>query len=381
MEEKMAESKAISKAKETSSGRLARQGGSLTRVPLPGRGKASGRRPKPDRAQSWKNLRTPDRKVEAQDAPKGTAQVTCSALNVRSEPGTDKQRIGGLLRGQTFSYYEEKDGWLKIAYGTGVGWVSAQYTSYEAEKPTEPEKPEPGFTPFDVIVTASAGLNVRDMPGSGTTPASGSKVLGTLTSGTRVTVTGEQEGWYKIDYNGKEGWCCAAFTEKAPAPPSGDALKNAQAVIDKARSFVQNPHHPYVWGGKGQILTEAYLNQLINQYGSSHYTNIINNKAEYCNGNYRAFDCSGLCCYCYKNVLGMDISEGYGWQPNSGKAVKTLGANPSVSQLQIGDVIVSSGHFQMYRGEGRAVESCGSLGVTDTLSWNYNGCKAVYRYL
>lgn len=158
------------------------------------------------------------------NVPLGTATVTASALNVRSGAGMNYPRIGGLVKGQSVPYYEEKDGWLRIAYGTKIGWVSAQYTTYtpstdpgttEPTEPTEPGTTEPSFTAFDVRVTASDGLNVRTGPGASNTK------IGALTAGTVVTVQGEQDGWYKIDYNGSTGWICAEYTEKVDGGSTG----------------------------------------------------------------------------------------------------------------------------------------------------------------
>lgn len=398
----------------------------------------------------------------------GTASVTCSALNVRADASAQAARIGGVVKGQNLSYYEVKDGWLKIAYGAGFGWVDAKYTSYKAQESgktdtgnTDSGNAESGKTDtgnadaalFKVKVTADIGLNVRagigtsydilgalecntvvdvlaeqdgwykinyngsvgwisakytekvdgssgsgetaqtqtktvvttadlnlrDVPGSGQTPASGSNVLTTIPNGTSLTVSAEQNGWYKVSYGSYTGWCCAAYTAEPPKP-SDNALADLQKVIDKARSFVRNPHHPYVWGGKGQIMNKTLIDRLNGMYPGK-YSAIYANASEYFNGNYRAFDCSGLCCWCYKNELQRDISEGNGWQPQSSKAVKVMGKEATQSMLQIGDVISSPGHFVMYRGEGKAVESCGSKGLADDLAWNRNGCDAVYRYL
>ena len=44
------------------------------------------------------------------NVPLGTATVTASALNVRSGAGMNYPRIGGLVKGQSVLYYEEKDG-------------------------------------------------------------------------------------------------------------------------------------------------------------------------------------------------------------------------------------------------------------------------------
>lgn len=156
---------------------------------------------------------------QKQADPIGTGKVTCNALNVRSGAGTSFARIGGLTKGKEFSVYEEKDGWLKIQYGSDMGWISKQYTDYKT-----PEKP---FENFQVMVTADVGLRLRDVPGNGSDPAPGSTQLDLLPYGTVVTVTAEQNGWYKVTYNGKEGWICAAYTEKYDPSSSGGAVSDA----------------------------------------------------------------------------------------------------------------------------------------------------------
>jgi len=61
-------------------------------------------------------------------APK-TTTVTCDSLNVRSGGGTQFAKIGTVTRGQTVSYTSESNGWLKINYKDGTGWISKSYTS------------------------------------------------------------------------------------------------------------------------------------------------------------------------------------------------------------------------------------------------------------
>ena len=80
-----------------------------------------------------------------------TVNVTSGALNVRNNPSTSAERIGGLTRGKTVSVYEAKDGWLRIGYGTGYGWVMAKYTTYKDDPvvvdPTPTPEPDPTPTP------------------------------------------------------------------------------------------------------------------------------------------------------------------------------------------------------------------------------------------
>jgi uncharacterized protein YgiM (DUF1202 family) len=58
-----------------------------------------------------------------------SGSVTCDCLNVRSGAGTTNNIIGKLYRGEGFTYTAESNGWLKISYKGGTGWISKAYTS------------------------------------------------------------------------------------------------------------------------------------------------------------------------------------------------------------------------------------------------------------
>ena len=53
--------------------------------------------------------------------------VICRTLNVRSGPSTSYSRIGTLSRGTFVDVLEMLEGWYKIAFGDGEGYVSALY--------------------------------------------------------------------------------------------------------------------------------------------------------------------------------------------------------------------------------------------------------------
>ena len=161
--------------------------------------------------------------IVKQNDPIGQATVTAGSLNVRSGPGTNYARIGGVNKGRVLDVYEEKDGWLRILYNTQEGWVSKQYTDYKGEEPeiTDPE-PEPEPEPEVKYVKTTDALNMRDIPGSGTTPDPNSKVYLTIPAGTVLTVQDEKNGWYKVSYGGYTGWVCANWTASYTPPPTPD---------------------------------------------------------------------------------------------------------------------------------------------------------------
>lgn len=58
-----------------------------------------------------------------------TGIVTADALNVRSGAGTGYSRLGLLYSGNSVTILGSSNGWYKISYRNGVGYVSAEYVS------------------------------------------------------------------------------------------------------------------------------------------------------------------------------------------------------------------------------------------------------------
>ena len=139
------------------------------------------------------------------DDPIGTCTVTCGALNVRNGAGTNYARIGGLTHGKTVQVYEYTDGWLRIGYGTGYGWIASKYTDYK--------EPLPDGAIFEVVITGD--VNVRTGAGKN------NQAIGVLHEGEKVVVYEEKNGWYRTVYNGQTGWFHASYGEVIPGTETG----------------------------------------------------------------------------------------------------------------------------------------------------------------
>lgn len=61
--------------------------------------------------------------------PTRVLRVTASVLNVRSAPSVASNILGQLQQGSPVTSLEQKNGWVKITFGTGFGWVSGQYVA------------------------------------------------------------------------------------------------------------------------------------------------------------------------------------------------------------------------------------------------------------
>ncbi len=102
--------------------------------------------------------------------------------------------LGTLSKGTSVEVIkEESDGWLKIKYQTGYGYVSGDYI--QKISTSTPETPETIKKVAYVYNLDGGLLNVRPQPN--TSQAS----IGKLTEGASVTVVGESGNWYEIEYN------------------------------------------------------------------------------------------------------------------------------------------------------------------------------------
>ena len=58
-----------------------------------------------------------------------TVYISASSLNVRSGAGTSYSVIGNLKKGNSASVVGSTNGWYKIKYGSGYGYISSAYTA------------------------------------------------------------------------------------------------------------------------------------------------------------------------------------------------------------------------------------------------------------
>ena len=131
-----------------------------------------------------------------------------SAVNVRSLPSTDGEKLGTLsINQEIIGLGDAVDGWQKVRYNDGIAYVSAQYlgtqkvevqastqTQMQVDEITAADLPVPGnLDPDKPLIVIDAGHQGKgnsqkepDGPGSSTLKAK-------VTSGATGCVTGQQE--------------------------------------------------------------------------------------------------------------------------------------------------------------------------------------------
>jgi len=261
----------------------------------------------------------------------GAATVSATELNVRSAPDTAASVVTSLSEDTIVVILEKtSDAWFEVNYNGTVGYASTDYFKNVLTKEN---------------FCATGTLNATDVF-MRNAPATSGKVLGTYGSGVQMPVIGINEGWYKVNYDGKTGYIrsdlmdiTSGYTPAAPTSAAGASL--GQQIANYAQQFVGSR---YVYGGESPS----------------------------------GFDCSGFTQYMYKH-FGISISR------TASQQYRDNGVKVSKSELQPGDLVffshnggVSIAHVGMYIGDGKFVHAStsktgviiSSLGSTNyTIDW------------
>ena len=232
--------------------------------------------------------------AEAQQAI-GVGCTTGSSLRLREKPSTSSSIITVLNKGVAVSVLEpEADGWYHIAYNGKSGYVSADYMILDRDNV---------FETYGRV--SSDGVNLR------AAASTEGAVVGSLSQGTSVTVTGFDAGWYFITtQDGLQGYIRSDLLDLTSALASSAAA----SVAESAAAFLGTR---YTWGGSSPS----------------------------------GFDCSGFTMYLYKQI-GYSLPHSASGQWNSGTGTKVW----SIDELQPGDLVFFN---DPSRNAGKACSHCG----------------------
>ena len=163
---------------------------------------------------SNQGTQTPEKPSNPESTEKTGIVNVSSSLNVRSSASTSSKVIGSLSGNTKVTIVGEEGAFYKIEYKGSYGYVAKEYVkditesnnsnqgTQTSEKPSTPESTEKTG-----IVNVSSSLNVRE--GASTS----SKVIGSLSGNTKVTIVGEEGAFYKIEYKGSHGYVAKEYVK------------------------------------------------------------------------------------------------------------------------------------------------------------------------
>ena len=276
---------------------------------------------------------------------KGTVVNVHSVLRVRSEASLNSQVVGYLTNGCSVNILGENGDWYNINYNGKSVYVSKEYVQVSggASSSQETRSGKSGQ-----VVNVHSSLNVR----SGASTSSG--VIGSLSNGSKVTIVGESGSWYKINYGNTTGYVSKEYISLGSSKPStGNSNSNATSSTYETvyNAMTQHLGSPYVWGGAGELLTTSYVRTMMSIYPSQAAAGRYNRALQYADQGYRAFDCSGLMQWGYRQA-GINIGRSTYDQIFNGVEVSIYNVKP-------GDLLFYSslGHVGMYVGNDMWIEA------------------------
>ena len=152
--------------------------------------------------------------------------VTAERLNIRSEATVDSRAVTVVSAGETLKYVCESGDWIMVSIGSKTGYVMKKYVDIDSGKIVEDVAGALSLYTQSVTGTATARLNVRELPMSGCTAL---KVAG---NGDSLEVLGECGDWYRVNYGGKTGYVLAAYVEKSGGSNDSDNSGNTDSSDD-----------------------------------------------------------------------------------------------------------------------------------------------------
>ena len=258
-----------------------------------------------------------------------------SSLNIRSGAGTGHSIVGTLHNGATVNIVEKSGDWYHISHNGVNGYVSAQYL----QEISSGNSANGNASGKGYVYNITSNLRVR------AAASTNSLILGYLSNGESVDIVGSSNGWIHINYKGTTAYVSSEYI-RIGEPDSSSV--NSSAIFNQVYNIMKaHIGSPYIWGGSGEYLTTSSLNSLKARFPGHNYS-----RAErYVNQGYRAFDCSGLMQWGFRQV-GINIGRTTYDQIYNGHEV-------SLSSLQPGDLLFYSdlGHVGMYIGNGQWIEA------------------------
>lgn len=159
--------------------------------------------------------------VQASTSNSSSYTVNASVLHVRAGSSTSHDIISRVYNGQTLNVIGEENGWFKIIHNGKTGYVSGEFVSKNGEKTNNNVS-----TGGNNKVTADV-LRVR------TAPNTSSSVSGRVYEGQTLNVIGQENGWVKINHNGKVGYVSGEFVSGVSSN-AGSSNNNTNNTVNPA---------------------------------------------------------------------------------------------------------------------------------------------------
>ena len=163
-----------------------------------------------------------------------SVNITASALNVRTGPGTNHNIIGLVYNAQKYVSLGTSGSWHIIDFDDRKGWIHGNYLTNDSAG--------------NVRTNVTNYLNVRTGPGTGY------RDIGDAKANQRWVIIDSSGEWRKVNYRGGGYWMHGNYlvTEGTPPPPENPPLPKSSAGLlqlpDSGNGFYGFFPREYRWG-------------------------------------------------------------------------------------------------------------------------------------
>lgn len=255
------------------------------------------------------------------------AAITTDALYIRRSGDWDAEALALVDYGTTVAVTGKSGGWYQVRYDGIEGYLSGEYLDLRTS----------GLTGYGQV-TADA-LNLRS--GAGT----GYETVTSLPNGAWVSVSGFENGWFYVDYDGVSGYVSGDYLElSASRPQPGGDTSSDSGSSGGSGDLPSGGDAGTVSGSASDLVALALSYQGVPYaYGGASPS---------------GFDCSGYTMYIYQR-FGVYLPHGATDQLSYGMAV-------GFGELQPGDLVFfqdadfsssAASHCGIYIGDGQFIHA------------------------
>lgn len=273
------------------------------------------------------------------------------------EKGTSVKIIT-VLNGWAYVQVNEMNGWIRKEK-----LVNGENNSNSQIETSQKENLNENYQEKTMYVKESS-INVRSQSNTN------SEIITQLVLNKQVTVIGEENDWYKVQVNGKEGFILKSLlSEKkiTTTTRSGNNTRTEQITKKETNEKTTEENK------EATTSTDGNTQDIV-----SYAKKFLGCRYVYGGSGPSTFDCSGFTMYVYKH-FGINLSHSATAQSKQGKRIDR-------SNIQPGDLVtfndsanISIGHIGLYIGNGQFIHAASGKGkvIISSLSESYYNKRLV----
>lgn len=292
----------------------------------------------------------------------GTPNTNGISLNMRSGPGTNYDMIDSIPFGATLTITDAVNGWYKTSYNGTEGYVSSDYITLDAAPEPEPST--------GTLNTDGASLNLRSGPGTNFDK------LTTIPADAVLTITGNEDGWYKVSYGGAAGYVSSDYVVLSTASNGSSSQTTSstnKGTTSNSSTSSSSNSNSSTSANSGSTSSSSGLGSQIVSYAKQ----FLGIPYVYGANGPSAYDCSSFTQTVFKH-FGYTLNRSAAGQYKNGTAIE-------LSQVKPGDILLwrsygsskTATHVGIYIGNNMYIHASSSGGCITINDMSY-GSNARY---